>query len=119
MMSDNFECDDCPMAEARWCMKAGYCHHRDQDKWREVYRSQDAGGSPLSASAVGWAWIEALALEAAATVEDAAALCIETTALDGAGRSIALFYQRKPIAVATIFRDQMNFAILVRWRAPE
>lgn len=44
-------------------------------------------------------------------------ILIESPPVGGDGRVIALFLDTKPIAVATIFRDSMNFAVLIRWRA--
>jgi hypothetical protein len=85
--------------------------------WREPYRTRDAGGSPVAAEAVGWAWIDEIAV-AEAQKHGPARLRIESPPLEGDGRAIALYLDRRPIAVATIFRDQMNFAVLVRWRAP-
>lgn len=84
--------------------------------WREPYRSMDAGGSDTAAENVGWRWIEDISRQMKLLYgpDD---LLIESPALPGDGRVIALYLATKPIAVATIFRDQMNFAILIRWKA--
>lgn len=85
--------------------------------WREPYRSMDAGGSDSAAENVGWRWIEEIAAQMK-PIYGAMRLLIESPALPGDGRVIVLYLDTKPIAVATIFRDQMNLAILVRWRMP-
>ena len=84
--------------------------------WRKPYRSMDASGSPDCAENVGWAWIEERASEAK-EVYEVDRLFIDSPTLPGDGRVIALYLDRQPIAVATVFRDQMNFSVLVRWAA--
>lgn len=84
--------------------------------WRKPYRSMDASGGPDTAVAVGWAWIEEIAREP--SHYHPTELRIESPTLPGEGRVIALYRRQSPIAVATIFRDAMNFAVLVRWKAP-
>lgn len=82
------------------------------DDWRKPYRSRDASGAPDTAGAVGWRWIEERAQEAKAVYSDHAALRIETDS-----GTIALYRSTELLAAATIFRDQMNFAVLIRWVA--
>ena len=84
--------------------------------WRLPYRSMDASGGPETATAVGWAWIEAEGLRAQAWF--GGAVCIETTSNSEGTTVIALYRATRLIACATIFRDPMNFAVLVRWREP-
>lgn len=86
------------------------------DQWTLPYRSRDAAGAPDTAEAVGWAWIEEQAVEAV-KLYGAINVLIESPPLPGDGRVIVVYAHRAPIAVATIFRDEMNFAILVRWAA--
>lgn len=88
--------------------------NNDPSDWRKAYRSRDASGAPDTAEAVGWAWIDKQAKEAADLYGPMNVL-IESPPLPGEGRVIALYAHRQPIAVATIFRDEMNFAVLVRW----
>jgi hypothetical protein len=85
--------------------------------WRMPYRSRDASGESDTAEAVGWAWIDALAVEAAKRYAKPR-LRIESPPLNSDGRAIVLLLDRQPLAAATIFRDDMNFAVLVRWVHP-
>lgn len=85
------------------------------DDWRKPYRSMDASGAPDTAEAVGWAWIDAIAAEESKRRPHE--LQIDSPALAGDGRAIVLYRLTSPIAVATIFRDPVNFAYLIRWRA--
>lgn len=78
--------------------------------WRDPYRTMDASGCGTDAASVGWAWIGDLAEKAKACMPDPGALFITQD-----GGSAALFHSTKLLAVATVFRDDMNFAILVRW----
>ena len=87
------------------------------DDWRKPYRSMDASGAPDTAEAVGWAWIDAVATEEIERQGSHHGFAIDSPPLPGDGRVIVLYHETKPIAVATIFRDPVNFSILVRWRA--
>lgn len=89
-----------------------------REDWRLPYRSMDASGEPDTAEAVGWRWIEEVAHETARDREGER-LIIHSPQVQGDGRVIALYEGTKPIAVATIYRDEMNFAVLVRWRSPD
>lgn len=82
----------------------------------EPYRSQDAAGSPEAAETVGWNWINELADQE--RLNDPVLLEIQSSPLTGGGRVIALYRSTRLLACATIFRDTMNFAVLVRWQAP-
>jgi hypothetical protein len=75
----------------------------------------DAGGSTEAASRVGREWIEAEAREARQFVA-LHRLMIETQQVVCSGWVTVLYLDQRPIAVATIFRDPMNFAVLVRWK---
>lgn len=86
------------------------------DDWRLPYRTQDAGGSPDSAGVVGWNWIGNLAQ--AERDRGAVLLEIHSTPVGNDGRVTALYRSTELLAVATTFRDPMNFAVLVRWMAP-
>ena len=85
--------------------------------WRQPYRSMDAAGSPEAAENVGWRWIEDLAVQQRSAAGDPAGITIESPSLGSDGRAIALYSGTRLIALASIFRDPMNFAVLVRWRA--
>lgn len=85
--------------------------------WRRPYRTMDAGGGPDTAGVVGWNWIGELA--AKERDADAAALTISGEPLGSDGRVTTLYRGTKLLAVATVFRDEMNFAVLVRWRADD
>lgn len=86
--------------------------------WRLPYRSMDASGSPETAGAVGLAWIEGLATS---LIGDGAGegLWIDYPSAGGSSRVTCLYRGTHLLACATVFRDQMNFAVLVRWRLPE
>ncbi len=87
---------------------------RDEDDWRLPYRTRDSGGSPESASAVGWEWINAVA----EAEPDKGDLLIDGSGAHSGGASVAALYRgTKLLAATTVFRDQMNFAVLIRWRA--
>lgn len=118
ILNDNGEAD---MIDHRAALRAiekalALSPPEDQAGWREPYRSRDAAGSPEAAEAVGWAWIDEIAANEKGI--DPAGLRIESPPLAGDGRVIALYRGTKLLACATIFRDQMNFAVLVRWTAP-
>ena len=81
--------------------------------WRLPYRSMDASGSPDSAGAVGEAWIDEIA-----AAESPGRLSIETPPLGRDGGATVLYRDQEPIAAAFIYRDPMNFAVLIRWRPP-
>lgn len=85
--------------------------------WRMPYRIEDAGGSAQSASAVGWAWVEneAMRWRLWRGGEVAIETCLDIAANSGV---ICAYAGTELIAAATIFRDQMNFAVLLRWRRP-
>jgi hypothetical protein len=83
--------------------------------WRRPYRSMDASGGPDTAETVGRAWIEAIAADEC----DVGTVFIESPRLGGDGRAIALYRGTDLLALASIFRDPMNFAVLVRWRADD
>lgn len=83
------------------------------EEWQKPYRTMDAAGSPESASSVAWEWINRLA-EAS---PDGTGF-IENTQLGADNGAIILYRGSKPYAVATVFRDAMNFAVLVRWKDP-
>lgn len=80
------------------------------EDWRVPYRSQDAGGSPESARAVAWAWIDSLAASYGPE---------EMPHISQDGTSIALYRGTELRALTMIFRDPMNFAVLVRWKADD
>ena len=82
--------------------------------WMLPYRSMDEAGSPTAAAVVGREWIEAIAIEEAARDPDA--LHIERPDRSGGASAIALYRGTELLALATIFRDPMNFSVLVRWR---
>lgn len=84
--------------------------------WREPYRTMDASGSPTAAGVVAWDWISDLAQQE--RKKDAALLLIESTPVEGGGRVTRLYRSTTLLAVATTFRDDMNFTVLVRWKAP-
>jgi hypothetical protein len=82
--------------------------------WMLPYRSMDEAGSPTAAAVVGREWIEAIAFEEAARDPDA--LHIERPDRGGGASAIALYRGTELLALATIFRDPMNFSVLIRWR---
>jgi hypothetical protein len=85
----------------------------EQDWWKP-YRTRDASGSADSAAQVGWDWLNAIASDEQGMNPDA--LMIDSPHMDG-GNSAVLYRNRKPIAAMFVIRDQMNFAVLFRWRA--
>ena len=82
----------------------------------EPYRTRDEAGSPTSAGVVAWNWISELAQRERA--KDAALLVIQDTPVQGGGKVIRLYRSTTLLAVATTFRDDMNFTVLVRWLSP-
>lgn len=82
--------------------------------WREAYRTRDNSGSPTDAGTVGWNWIGELAQQE--RERDAALLVIQDTPVQGGGKVIRLYRSTTLLAVATTFRDDMNFTVLVRWK---
>lgn len=86
------------------------------DDWRKPYRTMDQSGSPQMAGPVGRRWIEDVANEfiAAGTPEG---LLMTDEQIGHGGQAIVLYRNTQVVAVATIFRDPVNFSILVRWRA--
>jgi hypothetical protein len=87
------------------------------EDWQKPYRTMDASGSPTDAGVVGWNWIGELAQQERAN--DAALLVIQDTPVEGGGKIVRLYRSTTLLAVATTFRDDMNFTVLVRWKAPE
>lgn len=83
--------------------------------WTAPYRSIDAAGSPATATAVAWAWIDECA-DTLGKLLGVDELLVETSG-QGDCHVVALYHRTKPVAVATIFRDPMNFTLLVRWKA--
>jgi hypothetical protein len=77
----------------------------------------DASGSPDAAGVVGWNWIGELAVQEREA--DAVLLEIQGRPVEGGGSVTSLYRGTTLIACATVFRDPMNFAVLVRWRRPE
>lgn len=89
--------------------------HTDEDaEWLKPYRTRDESGSPTDAGTVGWNWISELAQRERA--DDATLLNIECTPVQGGGKVSRLYRGTKLLAVATTFRDEQNFTVLVRWR---
>lgn len=82
------------------------------DDWRKPYRTRDASGCQTDAAIVGWNWITDVASERIAGGDDAFDFHIEQH-----GHSVALYRSVELIAVATTFRDPVNFAVLIRWKA--
>lgn len=83
--------------------------------WRAPYRTMDAQGEPDTAGAVGFDWIESLGIRLRNAGRQG--LSIETSHLAGDGFTIQLWDGTALLALATVFRDPMNFAVLVRWAA--
>lgn len=84
--------------------------------WRMPYRTMDASGCPTDAEVVGWNWIGELAQQE--RDHDAASLLINGDPVQGGGRVTRLYRGTTLLAVATTFRDEMNFTVLVRWQNP-
>jgi hypothetical protein len=87
------------------------------EDWQKPYRTMDASGSPTDAGVVGWNWIGELAQQERAN--DAALLVIQDTPVEGGGKIVRLYRSTTLLAVAATFRDDMNYTVLVRWKAPE
>lgn len=81
-----------------------------------AYRTMDASGSPEAAEVVAWNWIGDLAQRERAN--DAVLLQIQSTPVEGGGRVTRLYRSTTLLAVATTFRDDMNYCVLVRWQRP-
>lgn len=77
--------------------------------WRAPYRTMDASGSPEAAGAVGHAWLIDIAI--AESQNDPLAVTLDEN-------EHALYRDCKLIAAYHIIRDPMNFAVLIRWKAP-
>jgi hypothetical protein len=93
---------------------------REVEDWREPYRSMDASGAPDTAGDVGWKWINELAVQAQqAAGEDGGRIFIECPTLGGDAFAMALYDGQTLIALASVFRDPLNFSVLVRWRKEE
>ena len=84
--------------------------------WREPYRTVDESGSPEAAGTVGWNWIAELATRERARSAPVL-LMTESHPVQGGGRVTTLYRGTELLAVATTFRDSMNFTVLVRWAA--
>lgn len=84
------------------------------DDWRRPYRSMDAGGNAAAAGRVAWNWIEDLGKRLHEQGRDA---MIDTDKLSADGFTIQLWEGTALVALATVFRDPMNFSVLVRWAA--
>jgi hypothetical protein len=84
--------------------------------WREPYRSQDASGSPESAGQVGWEWLHAIIREEHDRDPRGLELDEQPERANGM-RYTALYRGTKPLAAYFVVRDQMNFAVLYRWKA--
>lgn len=83
----------------------------------EPYRTMDENGSPTDAGTVGWNWIGGLARQE--RERDAVLLVIDSTPVEGGGKVTRLYRGTSLLAVATTFRDDMNFTVLVRWLSPD
>jgi hypothetical protein len=84
------------------------------DDWREPYRTMDASGTPDSAGQVGHAWLIDIAM--AEHRRSPAGLEIDTPTRK---HHAALYRDCKLIAAYVVIRDPMNFAVLIRWKAPD
>ncbi|MFC4255422.1 hypothetical protein GRI97_08275 [Altererythrobacter xixiisoli] len=84
------------------------------DDWRQPYRSRDASGNDAAAGRVAWNWIEDLGKRLHEQGRDA---MIETGRASADGFTIQLWEGTSLLALATVFRDPMNFSVLVRWAA--
>jgi hypothetical protein len=80
------------------------------------YRTMDEAGEPHCAGVVGWNWICELAGQVRA---QGAMPVIQDTHVQGDGKITRLYRETDLLAVATTFRDDMNFTVLVRWLSPE
>jgi hypothetical protein len=83
---------------------------------REAYRTMDESGSPEAAGTVAWNWIG----DMAQVLREADAVHVEITSepLEGGGRVTRLYRGSTVMAVATTFRDVMNFTVFVPWVSP-
>ncbi|WP_066284311.1 hypothetical protein [Blastomonas sp. CCH1-A6] len=81
------------------------------------YRTQDESGTPDSAGTVAWNWIGELAQ--AEREDDFVHLEINSRPVEGGGKVTQLYRGTTLLAVATTFRDPMNYTVLVRWVSPE
>ena len=81
------------------------------------YRTQDESGTPESAGTVAWNWIGELAQ--AEREDDFVHLEINSRPVEGGGKVTQLYRGTTLLAVATTFRDPMNYTVLVRWVSPE
>lgn len=88
---------------------------RDRDGWLRPYRTMDESGEDLAAGTVGWNWINRIAEEARAV--DPERLNIETPDRSGALATTLLYRGPRIIAATFVLRDQMNWSVLMRWRA--
>lgn len=83
--------------------------------WGETINDLDEAGGPDSAFSVAWDWMSEqrdreIRLFGFSVIE-----IIESPA--GGLKVLALYRGTELRAAATIFRDEMNFAVLLRWRA--
>lgn len=83
--------------------------------WTVPYRSQDASGSADSAGQVGYAWLIAIARREHA--RDPRGLELDNPRMGPDGGATVLYRGTTLLAAAMVFRDPMNFAVLVRWKA--
>ncbi len=87
----------------------------DPANWRAPYRSQDESGSKDAAGQVAHDWIFGIAKQL--HDDGCRSLQVDRQSLNGGGGIIALYRGAETIAVATTWRDPLNFTILVRWAA--
>lgn len=87
------------------------------DDIADLYRTADESGSPESAGTVAWNWISELARRQRNS--EPCMLEIISSRVQGGGKVTRLYRGAKLLAVATTFRDEMNFTALVRWTASE
>ncbi|WP_417615252.1 hypothetical protein [Parasphingorhabdus sp.] len=83
--------------------------------WREPYRSRDMSGGNETASRVAWDWVNEVAI--AAQCENPEMVGIEQAGSDG-GMTLAVYRSTELLAVAHVFRDIVNFSVLIRWKSP-
>ena len=89
--------------------------HDISDNWRRPYRTMDAHGAPDTAGAVGWEWIQSEGRRLMQCY--GSAISVESIGNSDGTSVFALYHGTALKACATIFRDQMNFAVLIRWKA--
>jgi hypothetical protein len=82
--------------------------------WRRPYGSLDYSGSPESCGAVAEAWIQER-IELAKKDHPLLDLSIGRDNLQGGGSVIVLSARSAPLAVATIYRTDLNRSMLIRW----